>query len=325
MPALDLFEVHAGKETTWGTGVPGTVKLMGVESFDFAPGTKAEVNSDLRGSLGPGQIAYVTEQRGEATMKQKLLYEDAAYWFDAMFGIATPSGAAPTVSRSWTAPGPAPTNPRFQSIAYGRGNDAYRLLGAVPTKLEISGETKKPLMSTIGLIGKEVAALTSMATLTDRVVTPVMPHHAEVFIDTWSGTIGTTPLPISAFGFKLVLDNGRTLRDFLGSLLPAAFEDQRYQSKNNTLSLMADFNATMKPYVTSIVSGTLTQLQVRLRFTSGANVWELDFAGTATEAPKLWDDKDGVATISIKLAATHNTGLGSWLKTRLVNGVAVLA
>lgn len=323
MSVKDLLQVQAGKETTFGTSVAATVKFMGIETISLTPGATAAVNADMRGSLGPGAIAYVTANSGSGKLTTKVLYEDFDYWLEALFGAATPSGSNP-YTRNYAAPGSAiPVSPRIQSLYYGDASGTYKLLGALPSKMTIKGESNKELRADIELIGTEVTTGT-LAALSDRAVVAAMGQHTTIYIDAWGGTIGTTAIATSAYSFELGLDSGRTLKTYLGSLKPQAFQDQRYTAENNTLSLSLEFNATTKAYLDSIIAGTLSQYQVRIKSQSGTSVVQFDFAGTALTAPEIFSDKDGVCTLDMELSATYNSALGNWFKAQTVNGVATL-
>lgn len=323
MSVKDLLQVQVGKETTWGTSAAATAKLMGIEDITLQPKLKGAVNADMRGSLGPGQIAYIQDIEGAGKLKTKVLYEDWPYWMDALFGTATPTGAGPYVY-AYTAPVAAPTS-RMQTLYYGDSNGTYKLLGATPTKVSIKGESNKELTADIDLIGKQVTTGT-LAALDDRAVSPVMGNDLNVYIDAWNGTIGTTLIPAMAYSFTLEIDTGRTLAAYLGSLTPGAYKDQRFGADKNTLKLSLEFTATTKAYLDSIIGGTLSQYQVRLKATTGASaIWQMDFAGSALDAPDIFSDKDGVCTLDMTLSATYNSTLGSWCKASVTNSVSALA
>src|SRR5262245_44930271 len=89
---LDLMQVQVGTESTWGTAVTPTAKVMGVQTFMLDPGVKSEVFHDRRGSVAPGYLANVLEVRPAAPLEILSTYEDGCYLLDNLFGQASPSG-----------------------------------------------------------------------------------------------------------------------------------------------------------------------------------------------------------------------------------------
>ena len=324
MSVKDLLSIQVGKESTWGTSAAATAKLMGIESITLSPKVKGAVNADMRGSLGPGAIAYIQAMEGAGKLTTKVLYDDWPYWMDAIFGTATPTGAGPYVY-TYTAPSTSAPTSRMQTIYYGDATGTYKLVGALPSKISIKGESNKELTAAIDLIGKSVTA-GSLAALSDRSVSPVMGNDLTVFIDAWGGTVGTTAIDTTAYSFQLNLDTARAMQTYMGSLTPGAYKDKRFTFAKNTLKLSLEFNATSKAYLDSIIGGTLSQYQVRLKATTGTSaIWQMDFAGSALEAPELFTDKDGVCTLDLTLSATYNSTLGSWCTGSVTNSVSALA
>jgi hypothetical protein len=76
-----------------------------------------------------------------------------------------------------------------------------------------------------------------------------------------------------------------------------------------------------------LIAATSTPLQkvVRLDFTLDVNhKLVLDFAGFAPEAPQLWSDDDGIATLQFVLNAQYEATLTNWFDSTITNQVATL-
>jgi cytochrome c-type biogenesis protein CcmE len=52
---------------------------------------------------------------------------------------------------------------------------------------------------------------------------------------------------------------------------------------------------------------------------------KVQFAGTVSEAPDIFQDNDGVVAVGLKLKSTYHPTFANWLKMNLNNAVATLA
>lgn len=325
MPLLDLLEFQVGTESTWGTGVTPTAKLMGVEDGTIDPGVTGEVFPDRRRSLGGGYLAALTSVMPNGKMDILGTYEDTPYYLDNLLGQATPSGSNP-YTRAYSAPlGTAPS-PRILTLVYGDATDCSQLAGALISKLVIKGENGGPMRMTADLIGKQESAGT-LESLSDRTVNLVMGDHTALYVDTWGGTIGSTQISAAAFSYEITIDAKRAGQQFLGALTAGNWhEADGGDGWDGELKLMLELNSASRSVLTALrSSSTLFQRQVRITNTSGTNVVRFDFAGTSEKAPTLFTDRDGVVTFECTLKRTYNSGLANWFKAQVVNTVSSLA
>lgn len=323
MTINDLTQAQIGKETTWGTTVTPTAKLMGIESFDITPIVDTEVKKDIRGSQAPGYNAVVLKAEAQAEFSGQALYEDLPYWLESLMGVVTPTGAGPYV-RTGNAPvsNTGVASPRMMTVIMGDANDAYKLGGGIVSDLTLSFEANKPAMVKGKMLGQAVTSGAALAGLSDRSVNVIMGDHLTLYIDAWGGTVGTTVIAASAFAGELTLKSNRKLRHYLGALTPGNWNDPRWEG---SLKLTVEFNTTTKAYLNSLLTPGLVQHQVRLKFASGANlIQQLDFAGNLTKAPKIYDDRDGLSTIDLEYDGQYNTALANWLKYSNTNNVSAL-
>jgi len=325
---LDELQIQLGKETVWGTGVAGSVKAMGVLSAEQTPQIPAKEYPDLRGTLDPGYIAAVQSVGGGMTIEQVALYEDICYALEGLFGEdATPTGTGPYV-RDYA--GVNTSAARIMTAYYGKAGYAYRLVGGLVNALTLrgeAGENDTELMTSYEMLGKEVEEDASLASLSDRTVNPIMAHHGAVYIDAWAGTIGTTLLDTAAFAFELGLNRNRILKRYIGSLTAGDHEAKRAEADGNTLKLSMEVKAASKAFLDAVLNsgtGGVFQRQVRLKFTSGANIAQFDFAGFSKEAPRIYDNRDGIVSIEMTLHALYNSALANWFKAQITNSLATL-
>lgn len=322
---LDLLEVQVGTESTFGTAVTPTARLMGVQNFALDPGVKSKVFHDRRGSLAPGYLANILEVTPAATLETLGTYEDLCYLLDNLLGNASPSGAGPYV-RAYSGPiGSVPT-PRLLTWVYGDGTNCYKLTSGLISKLTLKGATGAPMTATADLIGASVTAGTK-ASLSDRTVNVAMGDHMALYVDSWGGTIGSTALANTSYEYELTIDAKRAVDAYFGNILPQSYhEDDGANGWDVMLKLKLEFNAADKAQFDALISSsTLYQRQVRLLSTSSPRIAQLDFAGTSEAAPKFGDDRNGVLAFEVDLKGTYNTALGNYFKASVTNAVSTLA
>ena len=67
------------------------------------------------------------------------------------------------------------------------------------------------------------------------------------------------------------------------------------------------------------------RIQLTATGTPAANrIAVLQFAGTLVEGVKLFEDRDGNITVSLKWSGTYSSTLGNWLKAKITNELSAL-
>jgi hypothetical protein len=220
------------------------------------------------------------------------------------------------------------SNPRIQTLYFGDSTDGvYKLTGATATKLHYSIKNADRLMFDVDGIGKQIASGASFAPLSDRTVTPIMAGDMTVYIDAWGGTIGTTAVPATVYSLDLTITAKRDLRYYLGAYTPGRVRE--FDVFDFDLKLTLEFlSGVTDAYLNSILalsSGSVFQKQVRLKATSGTNIFQIDLAGTNEKAPDMWTYDNNVQTVELTLKGTYNATLANWLKASVTNSISTLA
>jgi hypothetical protein len=318
MPATVQKVVQIATETTWGTPVAATAKLMGVTDASIQIVDEVEVVAEV-GRSGPSARAVQKAQHGTGSLTMAASYEDLAYLADMLFGTAAP-GAATTYTRSYAAPTTAGATIPLRTIEYGTSGASYRLEGALLESLTVSGEAGGYWTAQAGFIGEAVATV-SLAALSERTVELIRTADTVLTVDAAGGTIGTTAVPATLISFELSVTPGRHLKTFAGSLNPSGYGDSAWEIGLRTT---LEFNASAKAYVDAILSG-LVERQIRIRATSGTKVSTIDFAGVVMDGATLFSDRDGNMTVDLTWAGKYNTQLANSLLMALTAGVQTLA
>jgi hypothetical protein len=324
MAVMELTQVQFGTESTFGTAVAGTAKMMGVESVKFTPLYETEFAEDLRGSIAPATLAVLNKVGGELQIDGFLTYEDCGYYLDGVLSQATPTGSNP-YTRTYTGPTSTIQTPRIQSIRYGTGSDIYLAEGCVLNELTVSGENNAKLKFSAKYIVQQFTGGASFAALSDRTVTIVNGNHVAVYVDAFGGTVGTTLISNTAYSFTWTINAARVLKHYFGSPIAGAYEGNTYSS---TLALDLEMNATSRAYLASIYAATPALYQRLIRITADDTAnrrFRLDFAGTLSDGPELFDDRDGVLTAKFNFTATPDPGsFANWLSISNINQVSAL-
>lgn len=324
MPTRGLTQWQVGPETTWGEPVAGTAKLMGMQDGAYLQSAnRSDIYPDIRGSLAPAHLAGLEQIAGAGEYESLLTFEDACYYFDNAAGQATPSGTGP-YTRAYAAPIATPVTPRILTFIHGSsqtGGGVWKLTGGLVNSIKIKGQSGKPTMISGDLIGKKKVQ-GALASLTDRTVEVVMGAPWLVYLDAWGGTIGSTQLVAAMVAFEMELKMNRVLGFSEDSLEADTWEQNPWEGQ---LKLTLRLNAAVKAEIDAVDEQTgVYQRQVRLKQTSGTKSIQLDFAGTQKEAPKTYDDEDGMLTAEWELNATYNPTLANWWKAQVANALATL-
>lgn len=325
----DLLQLRIGKETTWGTAVAQTSKLMGIESVNFRPIKESQQIKDVRGSMAPGYVTVPVRTYAEGVIQGVVSYEDLPYWFDGLLGTATPS-ASTEFTYAYTAPLTAEPTISNWTMAYGDANvvsSVYGIAGGTMTSLNISGEKEGLLRFTANLFGKFLATDTfDSAAEADRTVTFARGCDCKLYIDV-SSDLGTTEITNTGFDFSLDINSNRTpkfhLQDTDGNCRPTGIKPARW---DGSLRLGLEVNTTSTPLIDAIANVTTTSMVrgVRIVATNGVNIITLNFNGVALEAPQLYNDKDGITSVDLMLAGQYEANLGNWFTASVVNTIATL-
>jgi len=323
----DLLVTQVGKETVWGTAVNPTAQLVAIEDCKITPLMEATPIPESRGNLVPSYNASIDRRVGEGSINGAVTFEDIPYWLDGLLGQATPTGTG-TFTRVYNGGLVKPT-PRYMTLVRGGPEGVYSIVGCMPSTLEMTFERNAFATFSCSLIGKDVAS-DAIATLADRSFNVVHGNQAAIYIDAFGVAAGTTIYDEIKFTASLSLDMNRALKAGLGSQSAVGWRQSRADPGANQLALSLELdNATgsSKSILDALLTATTSPIKkvVRLLFTLDANrVLTIDFAGFISEAPELFGDTDGIATLEFTLNAMYETTLADWLEITVKNQVASL-
>jgi hypothetical protein len=309
----------------WTTGVTPTVALRGVTGFKIKPDQQIDILSDMLLNYSGGDTPVVARNGGGGSVDGWASYEDLAYWLDNFFGQATP-GAGPGYARAYAAP--ITTLPTLRALSLVHGDaavGAYRLIGGIGNTFTLKQEVGKELIFSQELIGSTIDATTLAGALSVRTVTPIVSGDVStMFLDNWAGTVGSTALTKCTLrNLTLTVNANRQNRYCVGALAAADYITKPWEG---TLDLMLEWNSVSKGLIDTMVGGAKSMHQFEVNYSGGTNkTLKVQFAGTVSEAPDIFQDNDGVVAVGLKLKNTYHPTFANWLKMSLNNAVATLA
>lgn len=323
MPVTDLIRVQIGEEATWGTCVAATKKLMGV--------TDASVNimdvvhhTEKGGWYHPSGLVAEVSQMGKGSVAMDLTYQDVVVPLDNFFDeVGTHATTATAYTWAYDAPSDTTVAPNFLTIEFGAPSAEYECCGVLFTELNISGEAGGVWVGDFPFICQDVAT-GSMATgtgdLADRAVDLIRMADTEIYIDTWSGTIGTTVKNNQLISFELHVEAGRHLKMFAGAVVADDWGDAQW---SGTLTTVLEYEADAKAIVDALLTPGLVQRMIRIQAdpAAGVNVATIDFYGTLIDGATLFEDRDGNVTVSLTWEGTYNDTDSAWFGVDVTNTV----
>lgn len=324
MPVMTTeVRVQAGTQNNYTTAATPTVLLRGMTDLTLRPANEAEVLGDMTLGLAGGDTGVVYGIGAEGSMSGWASYQHLAYFFDNLFGQATP-GSSPGYARQYAAPINTAPAPRILSLVKGDGTvGAYQMVGALLSSFTLRFEQRATTEMSGDFIGVKLQADT-LESLTVPVVHPILPNHLGAFtLDTWAGTMGTTSLANCIVRFaEFNFEPDRAGRACFGSLSADQYVERPW---NGSLTLGLEFNSTTKSVVDAIIGGTLTQRQIQMTATDGTRTLLLQFAGTVTEDVEIFGDDDGVVTVDVTFERTYHPTFANWFKATLTAQTETLA
>lgn len=319
----NLNQLQVAKETTWGTAVtPMTRKIQGITDFTISPGVETEVFAHRRGSMVKTYNVDFNKMKPSAKASIDVSYEDINYWLESLTGEATPTGAGPYV-RTGSAPISAAPNARKMTMTWGQTGNIYQMNGGLVKALTFKGESTGKVTADVELIGSRVVNTGALAALSDIAQNYVMGLDVALYIDAIGGTIGTTSVPTTAMSFTLKIDTGRDSLHYFGSNYPTSYKDPAW---TGSLDMHMEMNATTKAYLDAMIGlSSVPSHQIRLQFTRGTNILQLNFAGALNASPDIYTVDNDILSLDFTWNQLYSSALTNWFTYSSTSGLATLA
>jgi hypothetical protein len=195
----------------------------------------------------------------------------------------TPGGA--TLARLWTfVPGSSALD--SMTLENHDGAVARQMTGTVVDRLTIAGSANGENLVTTDLIGKSITAAALTGSLADRVPDFLEGHQAQLFVDAFGATPGTTELAATLVNWNVVIGNG------LERLYRASNANTVSRLSTGAISVEATLtvDATVSAIGTTAFSDwdAATKKLVRLKFTGATAIESTTYPYVAIDIPGAW-------------------------------------
>jgi hypothetical protein len=325
MPEVATKHLQFVAESEWGTIVTAaTHRFQGLTNINLDIDEGIQGSAQL-GNMGAPTMMTEVYQEPAGSLDCEASYEDLMYLLHSLFGAGTKTQT--TAPFTWTYPAPlqAAATPFKQSAQIGMPGFSYNVGGFLLNKLTIKGEAKGMWTASTDFIAK-TALKAVQTTLADTTVNGIRMADSIFSVDTWAGTIGTTPAPITLRSFELSIDAKRHTKFFAGGLGPLSHGCQRWEVE---LKTTVELNAMSAGWVDAMLAPAMQQKQIQIKATSGAAAAlksaTINFAGVLSgKVGPVGADADGNATMDLTWKAQYNSTLTNYLIIILQNALTAL-
>ena len=204
-----LRKIQMGAEATSGTAVAATTIWRGMGNT-LSDDRVIEEIEEMSGIIeGPDRTAVTKLFGGLELAETPLTFEQVQHLLKMGLGGATTGTADGSGSgKIYTTNIPTTSVPTAAPYTFEAGDDyeAERMAYCVPTKINIKGETGQTAKISATLIGHTVSTNAFTGSLGLPTIEDVLTSKGKVYLDTISGTLGTTQVANSILAFDITYE-----------------------------------------------------------------------------------------------------------------------
>jgi len=319
--------LSVGKESTWGTAVTATAKLMGVLEATVTPVRERTRPEELRGSLMPHFNIVEVLRTWQADVQGLITLEDIL--FPLVNVVNAPTTQAPGAGQNnytWTFTGPTTAVPSLQSLTLEWADNVrgYQARGGLGSQLVLSAQVNQEARFRWQLRGQEIGTV-APATTSDRVVTPLA---ANLFtFDKAADAASPTYSPVASVvrQWELTINSGLQLVPTQsGALTPTAPAWQGYSATLRMVVLHRSPDGT--GVLDDFLAGNLVIVRIKSAQYSGTPPSQLiiELACVPVSVSQLFENADGLTAFQVEFFSRYAPQWGNWLKVTVINGVSAL-
>lgn len=286
--SAQLIAVKLGKETSWGTAVTPTLLLPVTGMPSFSSGKHLEVIESKQGTIFSAFDTYMVDEGVTGSMEMGFTYERAPNIISAVLGTTTPTDLSSPNGTDWQWAWTLPTSglPTLQeyTIHYGDNVQTYEVTGAIGSRLSISGSRNELISMSVDWLAKAMATASSTPTLSLADAEAPIFNKGKLYVDAYSGTIGTTQLNATLISFELTIENGAHLKHHAdGAIEPTGYGLGPFSA---TLRLTLEHGTSGKDELAQVLAGNKRLIKIEFpgtALTGGNNkTLEIYFVGAPT-------------------------------------------
>jgi hypothetical protein len=326
--------INLGRETSWGTPVAATAKLMSVTEATVTPIRERVRPEEIRGSLMPHFHIFDVFHAFEADIQGFLTLEDILFPLSNILGQTTPTApGAGQDNYTWVFSGPLTSVPGLLpvTIEWTDSVRGYQGQGGLGQELVISAQVNQEARYRWRVRGRQIAQAAAQS-LPERLVTPLA---ANLFtVDRADDAANPTYSPLLGVvrQWELTIRSGLTLVPTQSGVLTAtAFGLQGYVGTLRMVVLHRSPEGT--GIIDDFLAGTgfppIGKLVI-LRFRSAQYYGTppaqltIEFACVPVAVTELFTNADGLTAFQVEFHVRYAPLWGKWLSVTVVNNVASL-
>lgn len=308
-----------GREATAGTAVPATGIWRGMASItDTRVFERVEEDVGIRGGYGRIEIVALGAQVDMSS--QAATFEQLPHIFEAGIETVTPTGTGPYTYTYVVGPTGTPSIKSYTWEA-GDANEAEEVEYCFVESFELSGSYNEVVNVAAVWRGRQVTPTTFTAALTPIDVNSILFNTGTLFIDDSGGTIGTTQVSNSFRSFSLSMETGLVaVTTGEGDLY---FTFHKLTDPVISLEITAEHDTSWDSNGEKAAWRSKDVRLVRINFTSGTDVLEIDMAGK-WETFGTIEEQDGNSVLRGTLFAHYSSDDTLFASFEVINDIATL-
>lgn len=316
---------QVGVESTPGQGVAANRRF---QALSITPAIKASIQSFRPVGSKYAILAALGKEWVEAGISSEVAcYNHLAYLFSGLLAYASPEQQGTSDAYLWTfTPQPATEDViKTFSVEQGSPVRAGRFTYGLITELTIPFSRDKIEVSG-RMIGQAYQdGITMTANPLPIAAQPILPTDLDIYLDSSSGTIGTTKLLRALSGefgvsdrFGPVWTINSQVDGFVAHVeqLPKAQLKLLVEADSSGMGLLPPMRAGDRQYIRLKAVGPLIGATYRYKF-------QLDLCGVISDVGEF-SDEDGVYAIEWTFDVAYDAGWGKAMEVQLVNTLSEL-
>jgi len=327
-----LRKLQLGVETTGASGTPVVATAIWRGVGTIKDNHEVIFPTEDVGYLGGTTRSYIARYWSELSMGEvEATFEQCGYIFQAGINTATASadGTGSGFIYEYAAPTTAQNTTSTYTIEGGDDQQAEEFDYAFVKSFTLAGEGMGAMMMSAEWTGREATNTTFTSTTGGLpVVEEILVNNATLYIDADSGTIGTTAVSNTLFGFSLDWTTG--LQEYWAVDGSKDFSLTKFTEDEIILSVTYEHNASA--VAQKAIYRANTPQQYRLQFTGSAltdtgaystKLMNIDVAGVYEDWSAL-DERDGNDVVEATIRVRYDADAALKAEILVLNEAASL-
>ena len=314
-----LNVLYLGEQTAFGSPVTPNVYIVGVTDHKARHETNVHRPEEY-GLTGPTDLVQMIRDSVQITATIEPVYDQLQYFYDMLFGKASPSGTGP-YERTWVAPVTSTVDPMFTTVGRGQSGFFYTYPDVAVKTMDMKFSLDNGISMDLTMLAtsESPGTFTAIARPTGQVPLPVL--NTQIYLDLPTSSPGTTLLPATIREFTVHTDNGLHYKHFPGSVAAQGWGTGRWE-------VYIDATLEMTPNVVNLYNDVITsppdipERWVKIAIPHGSDYeYAITLFATVEQNGDSWDDADGNVVWNVRFNGAFAPS-GNWYEVYLKNNAS---